>query len=75
MPSNQSFFLFQMFEHCLCENPWNPWDSRGSDNMTAIIVKLKSNIKRPASPSQTEESQAKRAKTEDESEAQVDTTV
>nr|XP_015838764.1 PREDICTED: probable protein phosphatase 2C 21 [Tribolium castaneum] len=62
----------EMFDHILA--PDTVWDNAGSDNMTAIIVKFKSH-KRPISPSQTEESAAKRTKSEAESEAQVDTTV
>ncbi|RZC32041.1 protein phosphatase 2C 21 [Asbolus verrucosus] len=64
----------EMFDHCLAPNTMG--DGTGCDNMTAIIVKFKSNIlKRAASPPQLEENDTKRAKTDAESEAQIDTTV
>ncbi|XP_044261089.1 probable protein phosphatase 2C 21 [Tribolium madens] len=63
----------EMLDHCLAPDTFI--DGAGGDNMTAIIVNFKTNLKRPVSPSQTEGNEAKRAKSEAESEAQVDTTV
>lgn len=52
-----------MFEHCLA--PDTMCDGTGCDNMTAIIVQFKTNLlKRSASP-EPEESEIKRAKTDD----------
>lgn len=60
---NRNFNL-QMFDHCLAPNTLG--DGTGCDNMTAIIVKFKSNImKRPAEEEGEQSDGSKRAKTEE----------
>jgi protein phosphatase 1G len=63
----------QIFDHCLSPESW--FDGIGCDNMTAIIVKFKSSVSKRAASPQPEENEPKRAKTEVNSEVQVDTTV
>ncbi|KAG5867765.1 hypothetical protein JTB14_012382 [Gonioctena quinquepunctata] len=54
----------EMFDHCLAPNTLG--DGTGCDNMTAIIIKFKSNIlKRSASP-RPADTESKKAKTEEQ---------
>ena len=48
-PGLTSFFLFQLFEHCLA--PDTMGDGTGCDNMTAVIVKFNKSLKDLAEPS------------------------
>ncbi|XP_066253113.1 probable protein phosphatase CG10417 isoform X1 [Euwallacea similis] len=56
----------EMFDHCLAPNTMG--DGTGCDNMTVIIVKFKSTLKKrlmSPEPSNSEDTEAKRAKTEE----------
>ncbi|KAK9881770.1 hypothetical protein WA026_017288 [Henosepilachna vigintioctopunctata] len=54
----------ELFDHCLAPNTMG--DGTGCDNMTAIIIQLKSSKKRSASPEKEEHDSNKRVKTDEE---------
>lgn len=75
-PEKVSQICEEMFDHCLAPNTMG--DGTGCDNMTAIIVKFKPNLKKrsmsPEPESSKTTSESKRAKTEEGPSSQGETT-